>query len=70
MAHEKRLHASRPSSSCGDRVAPPRVWHNFSVPTPNFPHADGSSLSAPTTLPSQCPRAQDDVDAQMVFATL
>ncbi len=67
--HEKRRHASRPSSWCGDRSRRTRLVHGFSVPPPDFPHADGSSLSAPTTLPSQCRRAQD-VDAQIVFVQL
>ena len=67
MQHEKLLHASRSSSWCGDRSRRTRLVHGFSVPPPDFPHAHGSSLSAPTSLVPQCRRVQDMWSAGMVF---
>ena len=67
MQHEKLLHASRSSSWCGDRSRRTRLVHGFSVPPSDFPHAHGSSLSAPTSLVPQCRRVQDMWSAGMVF---
>ena len=64
---KKLLHASRSSSWCGDRSRRTRLVHGFSVPPPDFPHAHGSSLSAPTSLVPQCRRVQDMWSAGMVF---
>ena len=59
--------AARPSSWCGDRSRRTRLVHGFSVPPSDFPHAHGSSLSAPTSLVPQCRRVQDMWSAGMVF---
>ena len=67
--HEKRRHASRPSSWCGDRSRRTRLVHGFSVPPSDFPHAHGSSLSAPTSLVPQC-RCAQDVERRNGLSTL
>ena len=67
MAAREAAHASRPSSWCGDRSRRTRLVHGFSVPPSDFPHAHGSSLSAPTSLVPQCRCAQDVERAGMVF---
>ena len=69
MQHEKLLHASRSSSWCGDRSRRTRLVHGFSVPSSDFPHAHGSSLSAPTSLVPQC-RCAQDVERRNGLSTL
>ena len=69
MEPGRHLDSRRPSSCCGDPVASRWSVTRFSVPTPDFPHADGSARSPDDDVTAPRARAQVVV-APMDFVRL
>ena len=69
MGPGRHLDSRRPSSCCGDPVASRLSVTRFSVPTPDFPHADGSARSPDDDVTAPQARAQVVV-APMDFVRL